>query len=494
MFQASVLSGRVITEDGEPASQTTIQAYTFQYSDGERRLAQAATAQTNDLGEYRLFWLEPGEYFVSVTPRGAGGEPAAARVEVGGARRGGVDGLQEITAVLGPLVEALTPNAAVVFYPGTIDPGTAVPINVGTGTETRGVDFNLRPIPTVNISGRIAAPFPLGVRGQSANPGPRGGGRRGDIQLALGNAAGRGAGAQVSLSREGAVRSGLLPLLTNSTPVADDGSFEIRGVSPGGYILTATAADPENRQYTARTRIDVANADISNITLAVRPGAEIRGRIVLDGQPPASFRMTQLRVGLVSEDSPLGALAFNLNLGGRGIATALQGDASATVAEDGTFTLTDVGAAEYRLRVNGLPQGAYVETGRLGSVDVLNGPFTLNDTQQILQLQLGFSPGRVTGVVYDAARNPVIGATAVLVPEEARRGRSELYLSTTTDSRGQFTFSAVPAGNYKVFAWEDVPSGAWQYPDFIRRFEDRGQPLNLSRNGAATIETLVIRN
>ena len=67
MLQASVLSGRVITAEGEAAAQATVQAYTYEYSNGQRTLAEVKTTQTNDLGEYRLFWLEPGEYFVSVT-------------------------------------------------------------------------------------------------------------------------------------------------------------------------------------------------------------------------------------------------------------------------------------------------------------------------------------------------------------------------------------------------------------------------------------------
>jgi hypothetical protein len=32
-------------------------------------MAQVATGQTNDLGEFRLFWLQPGEYFVGVVAR-----------------------------------------------------------------------------------------------------------------------------------------------------------------------------------------------------------------------------------------------------------------------------------------------------------------------------------------------------------------------------------------------------------------------------------------
>ena len=60
MLQASVVSGRIINADGEPAAQATVQVYTYQYSNGQRTLAEGKSVQTNDLGEYRLFWLSPG--------------------------------------------------------------------------------------------------------------------------------------------------------------------------------------------------------------------------------------------------------------------------------------------------------------------------------------------------------------------------------------------------------------------------------------------------
>jgi hypothetical protein len=276
------------------------------------------------------------------------------------------------------------------------------------------------------------------------------------------------------------------------TPVQADGSFEIRGVGPGAYNLTATAMAPDGQQYTGRTRVDVVNADIRNVTVAIRAGIDVQGRVIPESQPPAQFRMSQLRVTLVPEDSPFGTIAFNPS-GARLVSGAfLSGGVSATVAEDGTFTLQNMGTSEYRVSVTGLPAGAYVEAARLGSADALSAPFTVSDPRAPLQIQVAFTPGRVSGIVVDAKRNPVAGAVAVLVPDEARRGRSELYFSASTDTSGQFNLTSVPAGNYKVFAWEDAPTGAWQYPDFIRRFEDRGQPIGVSRNGALTVEVRLI--
>jgi hypothetical protein len=109
-----------------------------------------------------------------------------------------------------------------------------------------------------------------------------------------------------------------------------------------------------------------------------------------------------------------------------------------------------------------------------------------------LQLQLGFAPGRVSGTVSDERGTATPGIQAVLVPDEARRGRSDVYFSTTTDRNGQYAFNNVPPGRYKLFAWEDIPAGAYQYPDFIRRYEERGQSITVNANGAITADTRLI--
>ncbi len=39
------------------------------YADGQRQLENNGAGQTNDLGEYRLFGLSPGQYFVQAALR-----------------------------------------------------------------------------------------------------------------------------------------------------------------------------------------------------------------------------------------------------------------------------------------------------------------------------------------------------------------------------------------------------------------------------------------
>jgi len=501
MLQASVMSGRVLTEDGEPAPNHTVSAYAYQYANGERSLAQVATAQTNDLGEYRLYWLDPGEYFVSVSNDFSTGENNVGTVDVSQARgRGNVQGIQALAAAFGGrggvLGEALDTGNPPIYYPSTLDPDSAVPISVPAAAEVRGVDFNLRPMQSATVSGRVAAPFPLntttevtaGVRGRGGN------GPTAAPTFRIANSL-----VQINLTRIGAARTGLgalIGLRLGLTPVNPDGTFEIRGVAPGEYNLTATARDPNGQDYSARTRVTVGTADVANVVATLRPGVAIAGRILAAGSVPPQFRMSNLRVSLVPEDGGGGGIlnfsVANRGNGGINFATGGSPAVSAPVGDDGTFTLGNVGASEYRVRVTGLPAGAYVQAGRIGTQDALDAPFSVEDGQALLQLQIAFTSGRVSGLVTDARGLPAPGAQAVLVPDEARRGRGDLYFNVTTSQEGQFAFNNVPPGNYKLFAWEAVPDGAYQYPDFIRRYEDRGQILTVAPNGNTQAEGKLI--
>src|SRR5215471_1865779 len=101
IMPAGTISGRVFDRDGEPMANVNVEALKYSYQEGQRVLNVVQTVRTNDLGEYRLYWMQPGSYFVSATPpegqRGALTNPAAvagpgiggAVGDIGGNRGGG---------------------------------------------------------------------------------------------------------------------------------------------------------------------------------------------------------------------------------------------------------------------------------------------------------------------------------------------------------------------------------------------------------------------
>ena len=57
MVPASAITGRAFDETGQPLAGVTVQAQTYSYSAGRKELVTANQVQTNDLGEYRLYWI-----------------------------------------------------------------------------------------------------------------------------------------------------------------------------------------------------------------------------------------------------------------------------------------------------------------------------------------------------------------------------------------------------------------------------------------------------
>src|SRR5205807_824498 len=78
--RGSVVTGRIVDEFGEPMPEVQVAAMRYQFIQGRRQLTPAGRfASTNDIGEFRLFGLSPGQYYLSATWRNQnfnGGSPA----------------------------------------------------------------------------------------------------------------------------------------------------------------------------------------------------------------------------------------------------------------------------------------------------------------------------------------------------------------------------------------------------------------------------------
>src|SRR5437763_10663641 len=66
LIPGGTVSGRVTGSNGEPLVNIEVSLLRSTYDgDGRKTLQQSGAAQTNDRGEYRLFWVTPGRYYLS---------------------------------------------------------------------------------------------------------------------------------------------------------------------------------------------------------------------------------------------------------------------------------------------------------------------------------------------------------------------------------------------------------------------------------------------
>ena len=142
--RGGVISGRVLDARGEPMTDANVMAMRRRPAppNGVRqpRLLLApirGPQQTNDLGEFRIAGLAPGEYVVAATrPRfsfGFGGPGVPPPSSASGAHT------------------TLVPT----FYPGTADQAGALVVTVAAGAEVGNVVFTMQSAPAFRVSGIV---------------------------------------------------------------------------------------------------------------------------------------------------------------------------------------------------------------------------------------------------------------------------------------------------------------------------------------------------
>jgi len=138
--RGAVIAGRVLDPAGEPLPDAHVTAMRRVLSPrGTPRLlpAPGQGQQTNDLGEFRIASLPPGDYYIAAIPRRMSMFGAAAPA---GAARAAGSARTTITTT---------------FYPGTADQATAQPIAVAAGAEVGNIVFTMLSVPAFRVSGIV---------------------------------------------------------------------------------------------------------------------------------------------------------------------------------------------------------------------------------------------------------------------------------------------------------------------------------------------------
>src|SRR5688572_6033196 len=224
--RGSVITGRITDEFGEPVAGAQVSAQRYQYGpDGQRRLFQTGSLMTtDDLGQFRLHSLMPGEYVVSATFR-------SNFVAIG--LPGGTD-----------TSEGFLPT----FHPGTINASEAQPVTVTLGQESS-VQFALSAARMARVSGLVV------------------------------DSTGRAlASAMVVLVPSSGMFAGSL----TTSQTGPDGSFSIANVAPGDYVANVQllqGLSSINIFESASVPVSVGGSDLNGLRIATGPGVLISGHV-----------------------------------------------------------------------------------------------------------------------------------------------------------------------------------------------------------------------
>jgi hypothetical protein len=241
-----VVTGRVVDENGEPLTGAHVEVQRLSYVFGRRRLLPVESRVTDDRGEYRIFGLQPGSYFVSASSTESRPGSAAIRSES-----------KKLAYVK-------------TYYPGTTEPRQATPVYIKGGEEAT-VDLSLTPTGTVSVSGRV-----LGIPPSQ------------DVMLML-----EPSGEEGGPEDEADVRNGF---------------FNIDGVVPGDYLVNAYAPVKDHQNdvvssLSLSSTIHIGSAGARDLRLVLSPPGTIHGRITGGN----SKIYPKLMIGLVSPQRKSGS-------------------------------------------------------------------------------------------------------------------------------------------------------------------------------------------
>src|SRR6187397_1004300 len=289
LWRGAVISGTLRDDTGAPVDGIAVSVTAARTTGSPGILTLSNTSvTTNDLGEYRVFGLEPGAYYVSATPAASGTLPriALAERDVDVA----LDALRRRQALGAAAASAPPPAPApqpppfdysAIYYPGTASAAQAAAITVAAGEERTGVDFSLLRVPTHVVEGVVT--------------------------MADGRPA-AGATVQVLAPRPPGAFATLGPLAFN-TSAGPDGGFRFTQITPGDYQLIARVAaqapppptpgfvtpGPQGPQLWGAAEISV-NSDVRSLAVVVSPGLTLNGVMRFDGTSPPLKDLTRMRV------------------------------------------------------------------------------------------------------------------------------------------------------------------------------------------------------
>jgi hypothetical protein len=390
---------------------------------------------TDDRGEYRMFFVPPGEYVIRAQVQGGPGGP--------GTRPGEI---QRLVATL---------------FPNTTDMTQAGRVTVKSGEEIRGIDISVK-------MELVTLPPPA--------PKPTGGHKiTGLVIDAAQPWVGTAALMLVSDADTNPPRV-VGNVIVGGTP----GAFEIPAVAPGKYDLFASLGAPNGSpgpggngsQAWGRTSIEVGQQDLENVRVTIRASVDVSGTVKIDGKP-ASDAGT-LKVGL----SPTGTASRIGNY--RGILDRTQ-----TPDTTGKVTISRAAEGNYQVFLQG-GENVYVTDVRQGDKSVMNSGIEVrNATAASFEVLLSSDGGSVEGVVSNREKNPAAGATVVLI------GSDKQYKTVTAGPDGKYAFRGVKPGDYKVIAGAGQPPPGGLTPELLLRIEPSGTSVTVKASSAAKADVAV---
>ena len=446
IIPGSVIAGRIVHEDGRPMARQFPWLLESRIVGSRRMLARARMPydvgnferMTDDLGEFRLFGLPPGTYYLAVSPSITSSARQTTADEVRWA-------MQAPGTVFGPAPPAgPVAGYARFFFPGSPDPAAAQPIVVGPGEVRDGLTFRVGFVQVARVSGVVRRP--------DGSPPPA-------VQVVMRRR-------EMNAALEGSD----LAARTDA-----EGRFAFQGVSPGEYrvtVRTSSSADQKSvLDLWGQSDLVVSGVDVEGVGIALAPASSITGRISFEStalKPPDN--LASVRLQFIQTE------AMALALTGAGTQSSLH---DAAVQSDGTFRVLGLPPDRYLvaaswpgMRTGDGTAGWWLTTIRLGARELVDAPIDVESNTEVRDVSLTFKDriGVVEGLLSDAGGQPAPGYFVLAFPADraswtSTSRRSVPPVRPGTD--GRFRLAGLLAGEYYLAVVTAVDDDDAQDPAFL---------------------------
>jgi protocatechuate 3,4-dioxygenase beta subunit len=232
MIPAGTVRGRIFDQDGQPATGAPVQLLRAVYDPQGKHFQLGGTASVDDRGEFRIYGVTPGHYYL------VAGSMAGSLALVLNRVRG--------STAAGSALFSLS------YYPNVSDVDQATTIEVKPGNELS-VDMRLtRETQRYHVRGRVIVP--------PGTPIPQ------SVMTMLGFRTVTGSG------------SGSANMPNSFDP--STGTFDISNVPTGEFTLQI----PMDFRLGASVPIRVMNGDIDGLVLMLTDSVETQGKLIVEGQ------------------------------------------------------------------------------------------------------------------------------------------------------------------------------------------------------------------
>jgi len=349
--------------------------------------------------------------------------------------------------------------ALTVYHPGTPNRNAAAPVVLGEGTEAT-ADISISAALEQNrfkISGRVLPPPEKSATTVS-----------------------------LLLKAQGLPSTAV----ADSSTDAKTGRFELRGIPAGTYDLFASV-NIDNKEYLAKASVEIRGEDVRDIDITVQPGAEIKGRLVVDGDSKdlqlARPGAGTVRIGLSRKDGLFGDV-IKPQIDETGMLFSFED------VPPGEYDITVRFVSDHEITFGPGPPGPdlYVADIRASGRSVFDNGLQVGvDATDALEIVVGTNGGAIAGTVLSATPTP--RATVVLVPQFVLRGNPSQFGLIVANADGRFQFRGLTPGTYRVFA---VPSGTpiSRRSEFLSQYESVATTVVVQKGASINGVQLLLKN